>query len=434
MGGAPWASGFARRRGWRKVGDDGSRSHRDVWSGIGTSVDHVFPATRADALLRLAEFLPRAGRLYQRDRNHDTGPGLRGNVSCLAAALRRRLVTEAEVARAVREEHGSDAYKFLAEVGWRTYFRGWLELRPAVWRRYRAELERDTARLGTEPSLAKAYARAVRGETGIDAFDAWNAELMATGYVHNHSRMNYASIWTFTLGLPWTLGAAHFGRNLLCACPAANTLNWRWVVGLQTAGKAYRANVGTIRAMSGGRHAVDGPLAARVKALREPPPPPPGAVPAPPPPDPSRSGLFVTTEDLTCEQHDFGDAEIVAVAGVDRIGGEPSDLKRAHAETALADGVARAAEHWAVAPAQIDGTEPAAALVAWAEARGLDQIVTPYAPVGEVADLLSAAEPMLAACGVRLSRVLRPYDAQAWPHAARGYAHFRQHFDPSQVQ
>lgn len=384
-----------------------------------------FPATRAEALARLADFVPRAGRAYAARRNFDSGPGLRDNVSCLSAAIRRRVVTEGEVAFAAHHAHGAAAEKFVSEVAWRTYFRGWLELRPAIWRRYLAELEHDTARLGTEPGLARAYAQAVAGTTGIDAFDAWAAELVDTGYLHNHSRMNYASIWVFTLGLPWTLGAAHFYAHLHCACPASNTLGWRWVVGLQTAGKAYRASATTIRAMSGGRHAVAAPLSARADALGEAPVPAPGAVPAPPPPRALRSGLFVTTEDLAVEQLDFAPAQIVAVAAVDRIGGNPSAGKRAHAEASLADGFERAAAHWRVPGARIDGAEPVAALVAWARAHALEQVVTAYAAVGPVADMLAEADGALAREGIGMARVLRAWDRAAWPHAARGFFHFK---------
>ncbi len=386
-----------------------------------------FPATRAQALDRLAAFLPRAGRAYAARRNHDAGPEAEGTTSRLSPAIRRRLLTEEEVALAAWRAHGAAADKFIAEVCWRTYFRGWLELRPGVWRRYLAQLEADTARLAAEPALARAYARAVRGETGIDAFDAWAVELPATGWLHNHARMNFASIWIFTLRLPWTLGAAWFHHHLLDACPASNTLSWRWVAGLQTPGKTYLARAATIREMSGGRFQVAAPLAAEAPPLIEPPLPGPGRPPAPAAPAARRSGLFITTEDLTPERHDPGDARLVAIAAVNRIGGDPAPRKRAHAEAGLADALARAAEHWGIAPERIDGGQPLAALLAWAERRQLEQIVTPHAPVGPVADLLSAATPRLAAMGVRLVRLLSPWDAAAWPYCARGFFHFRQH-------
>ena len=61
----------------------------------------------------------------------------------------------------------------------------------------------------------------------------------------------------------------------------------------------------------------------------------------------------------------------------------------------------------------------------WAAAKGLDQVVTPHAPVGPAADALRRAQEALAARGVPLTRVLRPYDGEAWPHATHGYFRFK---------
>ena len=50
-----------------------------------------------------------------------------------------------------------------------------------------------------------------------------------TGWLHNHARMWFASIWIFTLRLPWALGADFFLRHLVDGDPASNTngLNFR---------------------------------------------------------------------------------------------------------------------------------------------------------------------------------------------------------------
>ena len=61
--------------------------------------------------------------------------------------------------------------------------------------------------------------------TGIEGFDDWARELVDTGYMHNHARMWFASIWIFTLRLPWALGADFFLRHLLDADAASNTLS-----------------------------------------------------------------------------------------------------------------------------------------------------------------------------------------------------------------
>ena len=60
------------------------------------------------------------------------------------------------------------------------------------------------------------------------------SNLKEDGYLLNHVRMWFASIWIFTFNLPWQLGANFFMENLLDGDPASNTLSWRWVAGLQT--------------------------------------------------------------------------------------------------------------------------------------------------------------------------------------------------------
>jgi len=385
-----------------------------------------FPATRADALDRLQAFLPRAGRAYAANRNQDEGPGERTHVSGLSPAIRRRLISEAEVACAAVAAHGFQAAeKFVQEVCWRTYWRGWLEARPVVWRRYLSDIDRLEDRLALERGLAAAYGQAIAGHTGIDAFDFWARELVETGYLHNHARMNFASIWIFTLKLPWQLGAAHFFRHLLDACPASNTLSWRWVAGLQTAGKTYLAKAETIRRMAGGRFRVDAPLATSAVSL---PPEPlvhpalPAALPAPDP-EPA-TGLWLHTEDLSPETMVLG-VPIRAIAAVDAIGGDPAEGKRAYVNAALADAVARAEAHWQAPAARLPEADMAPALIDWARAAGLRQIVTPYAPVGPVADRAALLAAALTRAGLRLVPIRRTWDEAAFPHATRGFFQFR---------
>ena len=210
--------------------------------------------SRAEGLRRLEAFLPRAGRRYAETRNYDQGPEAHDNVSTLSPWIRHRLVTEAEVIRAVRARHRfRAAEKFIQEVCWRTYWKGWLEMRPAVWAAYRAEVESGLAALDDDSGLRESWQSAVEGRTGIACFDAWAGELVSTGYLHNHARMWFASIWIFTLKLPWALGADFFLRHLLDGDPASNTLSWRWVAGLHTRGKTYLARPGNIETYTRGR-------------------------------------------------------------------------------------------------------------------------------------------------------------------------------------
>ena len=384
-----------------------------------------FPLTRADALSRVAIFVPLAGRAYAARRNHDGGPDGAATTSLLSPAIRRRLVSEAEVAAAAIAAHGfTGAEKFVQEICWRSYWVGWLQQRPEIWTRWQADVGRMQAMLAEDGKWQRRYTQAMAGTTGIDCFDAWVHELIETGWLHNHVRMSFASIWCFTLRLPWQLGAAFFYQHLLDACPASNTLGWRWVVGLQTPGKTYLARADLIRDLSGGRFRVEAPLA------REAAPWPADTVPPPIPPvramraDPMlRTGLFITTEDCSLDQ--LALPPLVALAATPDIGGTPAPLKHRVAMAMLGDGLARAASRFGLEPERVDATFGVDAMRDWAARHRLRQIITADAPVGPVKDRLDVLAPALAADGVALVRLRRAWDDVAWPRATKGFFPFK---------
>ena len=160
----------------------------------------TWTASRATGLKRLADFVPRAGADYRKWRNHDFGPDRRGNVSGLSPYISHRLIREREVTAAVLGRHSfRQAEKFLQEVCWRTYWKGWLEMRPGVWCRYRSTVTARLDAMAGDARLEDGFAAATAGRTGLECFDAWVNELVTTGYLHNHARMWFASIWIFTL-------------------------------------------------------------------------------------------------------------------------------------------------------------------------------------------------------------------------------------------
>jgi deoxyribodipyrimidine photo-lyase len=381
-----------------------------------------FPFTRAGALDRLERFVPLAGPLYAAGRNADPGPDAAGAVSRLSACLRYRLVTEREVVAAVLERHSlRAAEKFVQEVLWRTYWKGWLEMRPLLWTRFVDERERQRQHF----THARALAAAEGGTTGIAGFDDWARELVDTGYLHNHARMWFASIWIFTLRLPWALGADFFLRHLIDADAASNTLSWRWVAGLQTVGKTYLATADNITRCTGGRFAPKG-LTSEAVALTEPPIGPAQALPelaalaAGKP-----TLLLVTNEDLHPESLCSADASIAAAvvaSGDDLLWG---DAARAFLSSATSDTAARVSAHFGCPVDELASLD-APALLSAARAAGVRQIVTACAPVGLVADRLAALAPVLAGEGVALVQVRRRWDAQFWPHARKGYFAFKE--------
>jgi deoxyribodipyrimidine photo-lyase len=384
-----------------------------------------FEPTRAAGLARLAAFVPAAGRAYANGRNSDHGPNQRGNVSALSPYVRHRLVTEREVLSATLGRHSlGSAEKFVQEVYWRTYFKGHLETRPEIWTRYRADVARLSAAVSERGGgLAKAYRAAVEGRTGIDGFDAWAEELVETGYLHNHARMWFASIWIFTLKLPWQLGADFTYRHFLDGDAASNTLSWRWVGGLHTKGKTYLARPDNIAGYTGGRFRPEG-LARIAEPLDEAAIGPARPIPACRPPATGKALLLLTEEDLHPESLDLAGLDIAGVALADAVAGrsplEVSPGVVGFTEGALADAAARAGRHFGVEPMRLPSLT-AVTLADAARAAGVSRIVTPYAPVGPVAEALAEASPRLVKAGVTLEPIRRPFDTSAWPFATRGF-------------
>ena len=381
----------------------------------------MFTPTRDAALEQLARFVPLAGRDYAQGRNLDPGPGRPAAVSRLSPYLRHRMISEAEVVDAVMARHGpAGAETFIQEVVWRTYWKGWLEMRPAVWTRFLEARDRARDSLADTGALSDAEA----GRTGLEGFDDWARELVQTGYLHNHARMWFASIWIFTLRLPWALGADFFLRHLMDADPASNTLSWRWVAGLQTPGKTYLATRENIARFTDGRFAPSG-LATEAIALEEAPPGP--AAPLPPAasaPPPGPALLLVTPEDLSPGPQILSADGIVGA----RVTADP-DLSFGEAAwrftaAAAGDAVRRLHGRLAGPVAPLERLDTGA-LVAAAQDAGVRTVITPYAPVGPTASVLARMTPDLDASGIRLVQVRRDWDSRLWPHARAGFFAFR---------
>jgi hypothetical protein len=347
-------------------------------------------------------------------------------VSQLSPYIRRRLITEPEVVKAALAEHSpEDAEKFIQEVVWRSYFKGWLELRPTVWSDYVSGLDADLNDLSIDRRRSAQIEAAENGTTGLDCFDAWAAELLETGYLHNHARMWFASIWIFTFGLPWRIGADFFFRHLLDGDPASNTCSWRWVAGLHTRGKTYQATASNIATFTEGRFAPrDADLAANtsvvqreelkgvgdVGSLR--------SVSAPTKGVPT---LLLQTED-DCTLEDFDVASLDICAGVVLTTSHlrsPRDLSERVVDfevTALTDAAARANIN-----AKLLRASKPEDLVTWAEASGARQIAMPYVPTGPVSDWIAKARPLLNERGIALTEFRRGWDVLVWPHATAGF-------------
>ena len=210
----------------------------------------IFEASRAKAVDQLNNFIEQNLTDYSKLRNFDFGPDKRTNISCLSPYITHGLINELEVIdKSLKKFSFAKNEKFIQEVLWRVYWKGWLELRPNVWSDYLIELKK----IRSEFKNNQNYLDAIKGKTNIECFNQWVNELKENNYLHNHTRMWFASIWIFTLELPWQLGAEFFMQNLYDGDAASNTLGWRWVAGIQTQGKHYLASEWNINKFTNNR-------------------------------------------------------------------------------------------------------------------------------------------------------------------------------------
>lgn len=399
-------------------------------------------ASRAQGLEQLEAFISKAGRAYQTHRNTDLGPGRHGHVSLLSPYLRHRLIDETEVLSQVLAEHSqSEAFKFVQEVFWRSYWKGWLEQRSLLWPEYQQQLPGILQRQTQNRRQSDDYNAAVNGATHIPLFNEWCEELVRTGYLHNHARMWFASIWIFTLKLPWQLGADFFVRHLMDGDPASNTLGWRWVAGLHTAGKSYLATAKNIKTCAQARLAgrsdqelgltklatstFNLPEHLSAKALQKTEirwPAPETADPAGYQANHGRTALLLTEEDLTWMPSQQPQGIVALSASPRSVIASCSDVVRHFTESAIHDGLQRFTGHYAslglpCAESALDDE----ALVRWLVEQRMDAVVCAYAPMGPTRLRLRALRGQLACKGISMRMQMRDYDRLVWPHASRGF-------------
>ena len=210
----------------------------------------IFEASRAKAIHKLNNFVEKNLADYSKLRNFDFGPDKRSNISCLSPYITHGVINELEIIdKSLKKFSFLKNEKFIQEVLWRVYWKGWLELRPNVWSDYLLELEKIRNNFKDNPN----YLNAIKGKTNVNCFNQWVTELKENNYLHNHTRMWFASIWIFTLELPWQLGAEFFMQHLYDGDTASNTLGWRWVAGVQTQGKHYLASEWNINKFTNNR-------------------------------------------------------------------------------------------------------------------------------------------------------------------------------------
>ncbi len=386
----------------------------------------LYPATREAAFARLAQFEKKASR-YSSQRNYV----MEGheNVSRLSAAVRYRLISEKEVTEGITQRYAfSTVQKFVQEVYWRRYWKSWLRMRPHVWDEY-------TEWLVDSPEPSGLMKRVMGGEGEVAIMNAFVKELISTGYMHNHARMWFAAYWVHTLKFPWQQGADFFYRHLLDADPASNTLSWRWVAGLHTAGKTYlarRSNPGKtylarrsnlekylspelLERHSAGLEQLEGGVALRLeeevkpKAVR---------------PDLSEeevdqnqmTGFWVHEDDLSAET--FIKVAYSQVILTNPEGPKAEAAKQEWLEEAYVDTVKRLSVQVHRCDLSVDK------MVRWAQTSGLTQIVSMRPEIGYLNDSLAELKRGLERAGILLILLDRPEDLTVLPHAQSGFFSF----------
>ena len=209
-----------------------------------------FKPSREFAVQQLNFFIEKNLAEYSRLRNFDFGPDKRSNVSCLSPYVTHGVINEIEIInKSLKKFSFIKNEKFIQEVLWRVYWKGWMELRSKVW----VDFLKDLKDIKLNFKNNENYLNALEGKTNIECFNFWVEEIKNYNYLHNHARMWFASIWIFTLELPWQLGAEFFLKHLLDGDSASNTLGWRWVAGIQTKGKHYTAQEWNIKKFTNNR-------------------------------------------------------------------------------------------------------------------------------------------------------------------------------------
>ena len=293
-----------------------------------------------------------------------------------------------------------------------------------------------------DDGLAKVQRRRIAqieaGETGIEVMDNFARELVETGYLHNHARMWFAGYWIHDEKLPWELGSDFFERHLICACPAANTLSWRWVAGIQTRGKAYLARPSNIRKYTDPAYLGDDDLEELEKPQA-------AHVPDAEIPDPIEPefdleigdaqgplGLWISEDDMapeTCdalENAEF-DAICTSVVGAPHECETSNGLRREYRLAGARDAAKRAGEKWKTDASNFeakDADELARQIGDWATQAGVKTVVALKPFVGPTDDALSAIQARLDEDGIGLKLLRRPEDAEGLQYATKGFSSF----------
>ena len=88
----------------------------------------------------------------------------------LSPYISHRLINEYEISKKVLSKHPyQKVEKYIQEIYWRVYWKGWLELRPKVWTDFIEDLNIIEE--------SENYHLAINGQTKIECFNDWVKEI-----------------------------------------------------------------------------------------------------------------------------------------------------------------------------------------------------------------------------------------------------------------
>ena len=155
-----------------------------------------FEASRAKAIDKLNNFVEKNLSDYSKLRNFDFGTDKRNNVSCLSPYITHGVLNEIEI---IKKSLGKVFFFKKRKVHTGSTLENILErlakLRPNVWSDYLIDLKNIREKYINDTN----YQNAINGKTNIDCFNEWVSELKENNYLHNHTRMWFASIWIWNL-------------------------------------------------------------------------------------------------------------------------------------------------------------------------------------------------------------------------------------------
>lgn len=208
--------------------------------GMPEPASEPWPGGLAAAEARLSEFLEDGPAGLSRYATERDFPAVRAHAR-ISADLKFGTLGIRRVAQAALDAAGEapslskHAEKFVAELRWRDFYAHVMHHFPHCERgAFRPEF--DGIRWGGRDAWFDAWRE---GRTGYPIVDAGMRELLATGFMHNRSRMVVASFLTKDLLIDWRRGERHFMQHLVDGDLANNNGGWQWAAGTGTDAAPY---------------------------------------------------------------------------------------------------------------------------------------------------------------------------------------------------